>query len=173
MMLFNEHGYDRTTAAEIAARVGVTERTFFRQFPDKREVLFDGEAVLRAALTKAIAEAPETLEPVDTMLHAFRITLPLLEAGRAFAEPRQALIDASPALQEREAAKLAKLTHALADALEERGVDRLQADLAARTGMTVFVQATLAWLADPHPPLGERLDLAARSVKELWSAAGG
>ncbi len=52
--LFREHGYDRTTAAGIAARAGVTERTFFRYFPDKREVLFDGEAVLRTALTASV-----------------------------------------------------------------------------------------------------------------------
>ncbi|MDE3177201.1 MAG: helix-turn-helix transcriptional regulator, partial [Pseudomonadota bacterium] len=56
--LFEERGYDQTTAAEIAARAGVTERTFFRHFPDKKEVLFAGEAAFRATLTAAVAAAP-------------------------------------------------------------------------------------------------------------------
>ena len=86
--LFREHGYDRTTAAEIAARVGVTERTFFRYFPDKREVLFDGEATLRVALAAVIADAPDGLGPLDTLFRAFRSVLPLLEANRAFSHYR-------------------------------------------------------------------------------------
>ena len=63
--LFCERGYEQTTTSEIAARAGVTERTFFRHFPDKREVLFDGQITLRAALMDAVAEAPETLQPLQ------------------------------------------------------------------------------------------------------------
>ena len=61
--LYRERGFDQTTAAEIAERAGVNERTFFRHFPDKREVLFDGEADLRAALARAVTEAPAELTP--------------------------------------------------------------------------------------------------------------
>ena len=82
--LFRERGYDRTTAAEIAARTGVTERTFFRYFPDKREVLFHGEAVLRTALITSIADAPDGLSPLDMLFRAFRSVLSLLEANRPF-----------------------------------------------------------------------------------------
>ena len=165
--LFRERGYDRTTAAEIAARAGVTERTFFRYFPDKREVLFDGAATLRAALTAAVADAPAGLEPLDTLFRAFRSVLPALEANRPFSEPRQAVIAATPALQERELAKTAALADALADALKARGVADLRAVLAARAGMAAFVQATVAWLDDPEPGLGGRLDLARRELNAL------
>jgi AcrR family transcriptional regulator len=82
--LFRERGYDRTTAAEIAERAGVTERTFFRYFPDKREVLFDGAAKLRAALLASIADAPDGLGPLDTLFRAFRSVRSALEANRPF-----------------------------------------------------------------------------------------
>ena len=160
LALFDERGYERTTAAEIARRAGVTERTFFRAFPDKREVLFEGEAVLRAALAASIAEAPQELEPLEVLFRAFRALRPMLEANRPFAEPRHRLISATPALHERELAKIAALTDGLAEALRSRGVPELRADLAARAGMAAFVQATIAWLDDPGTGLGERLDLA-------------
>lgn len=165
--LFRERGFDRTTAAEIAARTGVTERTFFRHFPDKREILFDGEAVLRTALTASIAGAPSGRAPLDLLFGAFRSVLPLLEANRPYSKPRQEVIAATPALAERELAKLAALADALADALHARGVESLQAVLAARTGMAAFAQATVSWLDDPSLGLGERLDLARRGLRAL------
>lgn len=167
LALFRTRGYDRTTAAEIAARAGVTERTFFRHFPDKREVLFDGEAAVRAALTGAIGDAPADLGPLDTLLLAFRSFRPMLEGKRAYAAPRHEVISATPALHERELAKIAALTDALADALRARGVADLRAGLAARAGMAAFVQATVAWLDDPGIGLEERFDLAFRELRAL------
>lgn len=169
--LFRERGYDRTTTAEIAARVGVTERTFFRHFPDKREVLFDGEAKLRAALTASIADAPSQLGPLDTLFHAFRSLQLLLEDNRPFSKPRHEVISATPALHERELAKMATLADALAAALKARGVADLQAVLAARTGMAAFVHATISWLDDPEPGLGERLDLAYRALGDMLTSS--
>lgn len=165
--LFRERGYDRTTAAEIAARAGVTERTFFRHFPDKREVLFDGQAVLVDALAASIAEAPTGLGPLDTLFRAFRSVTTLLEDNRPFSRPRQEVISATPALHERELAKLEALSDALAHALQARGVPDLPAGLAARAGMAAFARATLAWLDDDQPGLAERLDLAERALKSL------
>ena len=170
--LFRERGFERATAAEIAARAGVTERTFFRQFPDKREVLFDGEAVLRAALTAAIADAPGGLGPLDTLFRAFRSVLPLLEGNRPYSKPRHEVISGAPALRERELAKTAALADALAAALKARGVADLKAVLAAHAGMAAFVQATISWLDDPGPGLAERLDLAVSELKALLAEAG-
>ncbi|MGI4807022.1 MAG: TetR family transcriptional regulator [Janthinobacterium lividum] len=167
--LFREHGFDRTTAAEIAARAGVTERTFFRHFPDKREVLFDGQAVLVNALTASIADAPPELGPLDTLFRAFQSVTPLLEGNRSFSEPRQKVISATPALQERELAKLDALSDALALALKTRHVPDLQATLAARAGMAAFAHATLAWLATDELRLDERLDAAKQALKALLS----
>ena len=172
MELFRERGYDRTTAAEIAARAGVTERTFFRYFPDKREVLFDGEATLRAALTASIADAPDGLGPLDTLFRAFRSVQPALENNRPFSKPRHEVIANTPALHERELAKTAALADALAAALQARGVADLRAVLAARTGMAAFAHATLSWLDDPGLGLGERLDLAHRELNALVTGTG-
>ena len=165
--LFRERGYDRTTAAEIAGRAGVTERTFFRYFPDKREVLFDGEALVREALTASIADAPAGLGPLDTLFRAFRAFQPMLEDRRSYAKPRQDIIASTPALHERELSKIASLGDALAAALMTRGVPELRAVLAARAGMAAFVHATLVWLDDPSVGLGERFDLAFREMKTI------
>ena len=158
--LFCERGYDQTTTAEIAARAGVTERTFFRHFPDKREVLFDGQAILRELLTVAITEAPVTLQPLEVLYRAFRSVERLLEDNRPFSVPRQQVIDRTPALQERELAKVAALAEALALALRQRGVDERLAALAAQTGMATFRYAVASWFADPAGGLGTHLDRA-------------
>ena len=171
LKLFRERGYDRTTASEIAARTGVTERTFFRHFPDKREVLFDGEAVLRMKLTDSIAAAPAGLGAVAVLFRAFRTVEVLLENNRPYSVPRQEVIATTPALQEREFAKHAALADALAAALKARGVSDLGALLAARIGMAAFVQATTAWLDEPRLSLGERLDLAAAELETLLAGA--
>lgn len=167
--LFHERGYDRTTAAEIAARAGVTERTFFRYFGDKREVLFDGEAILREALTSVIAGMPSHMGPMEVLFEAFRSVVPILEGNRPFAEPRQQVIASAPALREREIAKHAGLAEALADALRTRGVDSLRAALAAGTAMGAFVHATVSWLDDPTGGLEERLDRAERELAALFA----
>ena len=165
--LFGEHGYDRTTAAGIAARAGVTERTFFRYFPDKREVLFEGSIVLQAALVAAVAEAAKELGPLDALFEAFCSVAPLLQNNRAYSEPRHDVISSTPALAERELAKLAALSDALAEALRARGVAELPAVLAARTGMAAFAHATISWLEKPEPGLVDRLDAALRELKAL------
>ena len=165
--LFRERGYDRTTAAEIAARVGVTERTFFRHFPDKREVLFSGQAVLVDALTTSIADAPAGLGPLDMLFRAFRSVTPLLEDNRPFSKPRQEVISTTPALQERELAKLEALADALALALKGREVSDLQATLAARAGLAAFAHATISWLENEEPGLADRLDLAEQALRAL------
>jgi AcrR family transcriptional regulator len=167
--MFRERGYDQTTASEIAARAGVTERTFFRHFPDKREVLFDGQITLKAALTGAIAEAPETLQPLEILYWAFRSVEQILEDNRPFSVPRQQVIAKTPALQERELAKEAALTKDMATALRHRGVDEQLATLAAQTGMAAFHYAVVSWFADPSRQLRAHLDHAFDELCRLSS----
>ena len=166
--MFRERGYDRTTAAEIAARAGVTERTFFRHFADKREVLFDGQAVLSEALTRSIADAPMGMRPLDMLFRAFRAVTGLLERNRPFAVPRQEVIAATPALQERELSKLDALADVLAHSLRARGVADRRALMAAKIGVAAFAQATLAWLERDTPSLSDRIDTAERDLQSLF-----
>ncbi|MER6579394.1 TetR family transcriptional regulator, partial [Nonomuraea sp. NPDC001023] len=162
-----ERGFDRTTTAEIAARAGLNERTFFRHFPDKREVLFDGEADLRASLVQAVAEAPDGLQPLDLLLYAFRKVEHLLEDNRPFAEPRLQVIAATPALRERDLAKAASIAEAVAEALRQRGVADRSALLAAQIGWAAFHQAVQAWIDDPSQSLDAHLLQAFGDLRAL------
>nr|WP_276514915.1 TetR family transcriptional regulator [Nocardia transvalensis] len=167
MELYRERGFDQTTTAEIAARAGVNERTFFRHFPDKREVLFDGEADLRDALTRAVAEAPEGLEPFEVLLRAFRTSARNLENHRPSSDPRWTVIATTPALRERELAKHARLTDSVTEALRQRGVDDDLAGLAARTGWAAYQHAVQRWLDNPAHGLDTHLSRAFDDLRTL------
>jgi len=168
--LFRERGYDQTTAAEIAARAGVTERTFFRHFADKRDILFDREASVQAALTEAIASAPADLAPMQVLLLAFHGMEAIYEDNRSFSEPRQAIIAVTPALRERELTKIASMIAVLASALEQRGVDAKLSTLAAQVGTAAFSYALTLWLDDTSSGLGAHLDRAFNQLFLLSSA---
>ena len=168
--LFAAQGFDQTTAAEIAARAGVTERTFFRHFPDKREVLFDGQEILGSALADAIASAPVSMSPIATLHQAFSDVAALFEANRPYSEPRQRIIAANPALQERESAKHVALVRLVTECLQKRGVEKLRADLVAQTGMAVLGHALTAWLADPSQGLSATIDTAFDELRILTSS---
>lgn len=155
--LYDQRGFDQVTTAEIAARAGVTERTFYRHFADKREVLFDGETALRDLLAAGLADAPPTLAPLPALLWAFRAAAPLIEGNRARTEPLQRVIAATPALHERAQAKSAILTDTLATALRERGAPEPMASLAARIGMAAFGHVGATWMHHPDKSLDEQL----------------
>ena len=171
--LFSQGGYEEITAAEIAAKAGVTERTFFRHFPDKREVLFDGDTAFIEGLTSAVREAPAALGPWDTLFVAFNSVKHLFVENRPFTEPRQRVIASSPALQERAVAKLRAVNAALASALCERGVAARQANLAAQMGMATLSHAVAAWFADSRCDLGEQIVIAFQEVRDLSSSSTG
>ncbi|RSD10623.1 TetR family transcriptional regulator [Amycolatopsis eburnea] len=171
--LYRERGFDQTTTAEIAARAGVTERTFFRHFPDKREVLFDGEATLRADLTASVADAPDGLPPLEVLIRAFRKAGRIIEGNRPFAEPRLAVIAATPALRERDQAKAAAMGDALAAALRARGVTDRLAELAAHVGWITFHHAAGAWIEESSRSLDEHLDEAFADLRALSAETGG
>jgi AcrR family transcriptional regulator len=165
--LFQRDGYELTTAAQIATAAGVTERTFFRYFPDKREVLFGATEMVRESVVAGVLDAPAGLGPLDTLFHAYDDFRTVIEARREYAEPRQELISKVPALQERELAKIAELSDAVAVALETRGVARLSAVLAAQVGMAAIAQAQGEWLRDDSVSLAERFRLAREELGRL------
>ncbi|WP_458317207.1 TetR family transcriptional regulator [Mycolicibacterium brisbanense] len=148
LQLYTERGFDQTTVAEIAERAGLTERTFFRYFADKREVLFGGQALLTELLVTAIAEAPDDARPLEVIATALAALGPVFEGRVNHARRRQAIIDAHPGLQERELIKLATMTAETADALRRRGVSDAAARLAAETGVAVFKVAFARWITD-------------------------
>jgi AcrR family transcriptional regulator len=146
LKLYIERGFEQTTVAEIAKEAGLTERTFFRHFADKREVLFSGTAELRELLDGAVAGTPESTAPMDAVAAALDAAGAALQPRHPHSRRRQAVIDANPELQERELLKLAALGSAVADALRRRGVADPTASLAAQTGMAVFKVAFERWV---------------------------
>jgi AcrR family transcriptional regulator len=166
--LYAERGYDQTTVAAIAERAGLTERTFFRHFTDKREVLFGSGMVLEELLTRSVAEAPAGATPYEVVAGALEATATMLEERREIAPRRQAVIDAHPELRERELGKMTSWAAALTSALGERGVEPRLAGLVAQTGITVFRVSFETWARG-----GATGDLAAivrESFAELRSA---
>lgn len=148
MELFGERGYDRTTVQEIAERAGLTERTFFRYFADKREVLFSRAKELEAAIVTAISAAPPETTPLEAVLMGLEAIGPGFEARRATSRQRQMLIVQHAELHERELIKLATLAKAIAECLQFRGVSKTAAGLIAETGIAVFKSAFEQWVED-------------------------
>jgi len=147
--LFAERGFEHTTVAEIARRAGVTERTYFRHFSDKREVLFAAGAALEEALVRAVAEAPASLSPLDAVaagLEAIAAALPDRETARR----RQAIIAGHPGLLERDLMKNASRSAALAEALRGRGLREPAAAVTAEVGIAVFRIASERWMDDAN-----------------------
>ncbi|MCW2755675.1 MAG: regulatory protein TetR [Marmoricola sp.] len=149
MQLYVERGFAQTTVAEIADRAGVTPRTFFRYFADKREVLFGGSTLLQEAMVEAVHNTPSTAPPMVAVAAALDRAADFLGGRHDFSRQRQALIKANPELQERELIKLATLASALTDSLRLRGVPDPEAGLAAETGMAVFRVAFDTWATGP------------------------
>jgi AcrR family transcriptional regulator len=148
LTLYGERGFDATTVAEIAERAGLTKRTFFRYFADKREVLFWGSEALEELFVTEVGAAPESAAPLDAVAAALDAAAAMFEQRRELAARRQQIIVANPELQERELIKLASLAGAVAEALRRRGVDDPAAILTAEAGITVFRVAFERWV-DP------------------------
>src|SRR3954452_8734321 len=136
--LFDEQGYDATTVAEIAEAAGLTKRTFFRYFSDKREVLFNGSHELTARWVAGIAGAPADASAIAAVSAGLDEVADLFADRHPFARRRSRIIAAHPELQERELIKLESLAGAIAAALRERGASDNAAILAAHAGVTVF-----------------------------------
>ncbi|WP_020658221.1 TetR/AcrR family transcriptional regulator [Amycolatopsis benzoatilytica] len=169
--LFEEQGYDRTTVAQIAQRANLTERSFYRWFSDKREVLFGGSQELEAEFVSGIEAAAPDAGALPTLLAAFA-TAPRVFRPREFLVRRAAVIAANPPLHERELIKLVSISQSLTEALLRRGVDPDTARMATDLGLSVLRLATERWMAAPHPdPKGfpEALSVAAAELLAVAS----
>ncbi len=176
MELYRERGFEPTTVAEIAKRAGLTERTFFRHFADKRDVLFGGAGALQELMVSAVAGAPESATPIDALAAGLEAAGSILQERRQFAGERQSIIAASPELREREVMKLASLSAALAETLRGRGVEDSAASLTAEIAIAVFRIAFERWVgADGEQGLPELMretlgELEALTARERRAA---
>ncbi|MDR1387168.1 MAG: TetR/AcrR family transcriptional regulator [Propionibacteriaceae bacterium] len=171
LQLFAERGYDATTVAEIAERAGLTKATFFRHFPDKREVLAAGQETLSRLLSEGIASAPAGATPLAAVGAGLeRAATAMTPFNRELGPLLRDAIAASAELQERDALKRVGLAAAMAHALRRRGVAETTAILAAELGGLAFKEAYATWIAE-----GDDQDLGAlagTALDRLRVAAG-
>jgi AcrR family transcriptional regulator len=167
--LFEEQGYEATTVAEIAERAGLTKRTFFRHFADKREVLFSGSQELQRRWLEGLAAAPAQASPLAAVIAGLGPVAEMFTDLYSFARIRAHIVEANPELQERELIKLQSLAAAITVALAGRGVSENAAILAAQAGVTVFHVAFAHWVAQNDPTAFRRL--IDESLEELRSVA--
>jgi AcrR family transcriptional regulator len=169
--LFEEQGYEATTVAEIAERAGLTKRTFFRYFSDKREVLFSGSQELERRWLEAVSAAPPEATPLAAVTAGLEPVAEMFIERQDFARLRAGIIEANPELQERELIKLQNLAGSIKAALIERGVSANAAILAAQAGVTVFHVAFARWVQQDDPAaLSQLMDEA---LAELRSVTAG
>lgn len=174
LALYAERGYEQTTVAEIAARAGLTERTFFRYFTDKREVLFWGSDDLRAVIVAALANAPAAATPLEAVTAAVAAAGESLQerSGHEGASRRQAVVSSHAELQERELIKLASLAASIANALRQRGVKEPAASLAAEAGIAAFKVGFQRWVDEARPrELTRHIELAIAELKLIIADA--
>ncbi len=148
LTLYAERGFEQTTVAEIAARAGLTERTFFRHFADKREVLFYGMEMARDLLAGAVADAPASATAMGAVGEALEALGAVLQENPERVRLRDAIVSGNAELRERELIKLAALASAAAGALRGRGIPEPAASLAAETGVAVFKVAFARWVSE-------------------------
>lgn len=169
MELFQERGYARTTVQEIAELAGLTERTFFRHFTDKREVLFSGSKELQSAIVASIAGAPGDAAPLEVVVDAFAAGAQQLQGRRelAYVRARYALLLEHADLYERELIKLASLAAAVTEALRARGLREPAASMVAQTGMAAFKVGFERWVAGKKPAdAAAQVRAAMRALRE-------
>jgi AcrR family transcriptional regulator len=168
--LYGERGFEQTTVAEIARRAGLTERTFFRYFADKPEVLFSGARALQEFVVARVAEAPDSATAMDAVAWALEATAGFFQDRHEFSTQRQAVIEANAELRERELIKLATLASAIAEQLRRRGVSDPAASLTAEAGIAVFKAAFERWIKEPDER--DFAKLIRESLDELKAVTG-
>lgn len=168
--LFEERGYEDTTVIDIAERAGLTKSTFFRHFPDKREVLFGG-GTMAGLLARGIAAAPAAATPLEAVAYALDTVgkEAFTSARRAFVGRRRAVIAAHRELREREALKGLGLTASMVGALKRRGVPDLTSRVAAELGALALAIAYERWSDTTDGD--EFSEVARRALSELQAAS--
>ena len=170
--LFTEQGYDATTVAQIAERAGVTKSTFFRHFPDKRELLVAGQETLSRLLIEGIAEAPGNASPLEAVAAGLeRAASAMGSMNRELAPRLKAAVAASAELQERDALKSVSLAAAMTTALAARGVPDPTAALASELGVLAFKRGFAEWSEGGRDAKDELAGCILAALDELRAAS--
>ncbi len=170
MELFRERGYADVTVAEIAARAGLTKRTFFNHFADKREAFFANAQSFEQSVLAHLAAADPALTAIDAAVQALTLAGRELAPYYEFAKSRIAVLAVTPELRERDLIKTAGLTGAMAAALGRRGVPERAATFAAQAALSVFTVAAADWIATPTADLPSLMQAALADLRRSVTA---
>ena len=168
--LFRERGYEAVTVAEIAARAGLTKRTFFNHFTDKREVLFAGAADLEAEVLRQLKDADSTASPFDVAIEALGRAGQTLSEFAPYTSLRRDLINSSAELRERDLMKAASLSAAIAAELETQGASSRVAAFAAQCAVAVFGVAYNHWADAPETNFTALITATAADLQKAVAA---
>ncbi|WNM23571.1 TetR/AcrR family transcriptional regulator [Demequina capsici] len=170
--LFAERGYDATTVADIAERAGLTERTFFRHYPAKRDVLFGGDSALNADIRASVLAAPHDASPLDLALAGVAPLREHHDANKEAVRRREAVVASHADLIERDLAKRATLVATITAALVERGVDLATAEMVTSAVGQAFATAVRDWLQTESEgePLGALMNTRLRALADALAA---
>ncbi|MGW2485753.1 TetR family transcriptional regulator [Streptomyces sp. NPDC001606] len=81
--MFAERGYHETTVKDIAAAAGVTERTFFRYFPSKEDLVFAEILDFVPLVQREIRQRPDGEPPITAVHHSLLAAAAGLDGGLA------------------------------------------------------------------------------------------
>ena len=170
--LFVEQGFAATTVPQIAARAGLMTRSFFRYFPDKREVLFTGENELPGVIERIFADAAEELTPLQVIRTGLvEAVAPRLEALRDELLTRRLIVRTDDGLSERQLRKLGIVHNAATQAFHQRGLSPLDAEIAGGLAVTIYDTALQLWL-DEKRTYADVVDEVIESLLALTDASG-
>jgi AcrR family transcriptional regulator len=150
MELFRTRGYTETTVPQIAAAAGLTERTFFRYFVDKPEVLFWRAGEFESEIVQAIGRA-DGAKPLELVISALEAAGSFFDENRQDVIARQTVVAAHVDFQERELMKIRSLAVAISAVLRDRGVPESAARMAAEAGVAIWRVAIEQWSEDRPP----------------------
>ncbi|AFM41453.1 transcriptional regulator [Desulfosporosinus acidiphilus SJ4] len=168
--LFMKNGYENTTVQEIASLAGVTERTFFRQFKDKSDVLFDSSNTLGQRVAAFITDNFEVeRKPLKLAVGGFATISEFFDGSRERVLARNQIIQSNPDLQERELLKRQVLIESVINALSVK-YDIELSELAARFSVEIFHIAFKKWIKSDEKSFAEQvLDVYALYEKLITS----
>jgi AcrR family transcriptional regulator len=170
--LFAEQGYDATNVTQIAERAGVTKSTFFRYFPDKRELLVAGQEVLSRLLAEGITEAPADCPPLDAVAAGLERASGTMGPLNHQIGPRiKAAVAMSAELQARDALKSVSMGAAMTEALMARGLPEPAASLAAEMGLLAFKRGFAEWSQVAEESAGDLAPYCLAALKDLREAS--
>lgn len=151
--LFREHGFNNVTTEQIAARVGVTQRTLFRHFRTKDAILFDDDSLVEF-VDQLLAARLASHPPVEAVRLALRDISEGYDRNRTVFRANHAVILESEMLQAFARQRTSRIDDLLALALDgtdaftrREGPPTVTSRIAASAIMGLVRPLTDAWLA--------------------------